>query len=178
MKKILCLLLAVLLLAGCQSPAVETTAAPTVAPTQAEVPESIPQETVSDNVKTGQLAFANPGKTRITYTPTGAQSFVRYVTSVEELPDVEALAGYDAAFFEEKALLILVETVASGSVKLEIEGIRVDGDSAIVSLKRTMEGDFGTADMATWMLWAEVEKDLDYTWTMENASPPPQGEKY
>ena len=176
MKKILCLLLAVLLLAGCQSPAAETTQAPTLP----QVTESIPAETDPDAAaklpQAGELGFANPGKARIAYT--GNRSYVQYVTSVEDLPDEKALSGYDAAFFESGALLIVVETVNSGSVQLEIESIKLSGNTAEVCVKRTMDGDIGTADMATWMLWAEVEKGLEYTWTLENASQPPQGEKY
>ena len=38
-----------------------------------------------------------------------------------------------------------------------------------VTLKRTLAGEVGTADMATWMLWAEVEKGLDYSWNLKDA---------
>lgn len=176
MKKILCLLLAVLLLTGCQRPAVETTQVPT----QAQIPESTPGVTVPDvdqaKPQDGKLTFANPGKVRITYT--GNASNIRYITSVDQLPDEEALAGYDEAFFENHALLIVVDTVSSGSVRLELEEIRVEGKNAIVSLKRTMEGEIGTSDMATWMLWAEVEQGLDYTWQIKDREQIPAGEKY
>ena len=33
-------------------------------------------------------------------------------------------------------------------------------------------------DLATWMLWAEVEAGLELNWVLANASQLPQGEKY
>lgn len=176
MKKIICLLLAVLLLTGCQNPAAETTGAST----QAQIPESTPAETGPDEgiakPQKGELAFANPGKVRVAYT--GNVVDIKYITSVDQLPNEEALAGYDAEFFENHALLIVVETQSSGSVQLEIESIKVSGDTAIVDIKRTMTGEAGTTDMATWMLWAEVEKGLDYTWCIKDRALSPAGEKY
>jgi hypothetical protein len=41
-----------------------------------------------------------------------------------------------------------------------------------------MDGDEGTADMATWLLWAELEKGLDYTWRIHDRTQPTVGEKY
>lgn len=181
MKKMFCILLAaLLLLSGCQTSVQETTAAPETTepatlPLTSLPPEADPEVAVT-LPKAGGVAFTNPGKARIAYT--GNRSYVKYVTSVEDLPQEEALAGFDAAFFEEKALLIVVETASSGSVQMEIESILVFEDTATVSLKRSMTGDFGTADMATWLLWVEVEQGLDYTWILENASQLPQGEKY
>lgn len=189
MKKTICMLLAaLLLLTGCQSSAPETTAPEgtdasqetTAAPTESAVPEVTMGETLPDMVIGGQegesLWFQNPGKIRIDYT--GDRRYVHYITSVDELPAEEGLEHYDEAFFEEYALVIVVETVGSGSLQLEIGSISVTGDTASVCLERTMPGDVGTTDMATWMLWAEVEKDLNYTWTLENASQMTEGEKY
>lgn len=181
MKKMFCMLLAaLLLLAGCQAPASENPDDTTAPPTETQAPTTVPAETAPELVVTlpgGEgLAFANPGKVRIDYT--GNRSYVKYITSPEELPEEEALAGFDAAFFERSALLIVVETVGSGSVKLEIESIQVSGGTASVSVKRSMSGDVGTTDMATWLLWAEVDKGLDYEWTLKNASQLPMGEKY
>ena len=164
MKKIFCLILAVFLLAGCQPSDVgidtpnETTAAPTETVPQEEISlPTLPLTPVIDPILPGdRLAFSNPGKARLAYT--GHRSYVKYVTSVDQLPNEEALKGYDAEFFENHALVILVETVSSGSVRLDIDAICLDGDTASVKVKRTMQGDVGTADMATWMLWAQVEK--------------------
>ena len=186
MKKILVLFLTVFLLAGCrtadsgQDTTTETAVPPTeivpleetAVPTLHPAPIVTPDPSASGD----SLAFSNPGKVRIAYQ--GNVNDVRYITSADQLPDVEALKGYDAEFFENHALLIVVETYSSGSVQVELEDIRVSGDAAVVSLKRTMNGDVGTADMATWLLWAEVEKGLDYTWLIKDRPQEPAGEKY
>lgn len=184
MKKTICLILAALfLLSGCQTAVSGTTDAPetTVAPTETTVPEitepaTIPQLPLGPQISGDGLWFQNPGKTRLTYT--GNRSYVRYITSFEDLPEEAAQAGYDPEFFENYALLVVVETVNSGSVQLEIESIHVSDNVASVNLKRTMSGDVGTADMATWMLWVEVEKGLTCQWTLPGATQQPEHSKY
>lgn len=194
MKKMICAVLALLLiLTGCQAAGGETTLPETQVPdaetTQAPE-ETEPMETVAATLpETGlitgpvmggmegeELPFENAGKIRLNYE--GNRSYVRYVTKVEDLPGEGSWTGYDEAFFETKALLIVVETLNSGSVQVDMESILVNGNTAGISIKRTMSGDVGTADMATWMLWAEVEKGLEYEWTLVNASQLPEGEKY
>ena len=180
MKKMVCMLLAAfLLLTGCQSAVPEETAAPAET-AAASVPEelTVPTQTMPD-MTTGQeegriICFQNSGKARIGYT--GDRRSVKYITSVDQLPDEEALKGYDAAFFEENALVVVVETVSSGSVQLEIESIHITGGTATVTLKRTMPGGEGTDDMATWLLWVEVEQGLDCQWVLKGNSRQPQGE--
>jgi hypothetical protein len=191
MKKIIALLLAALLLCGCENKipaqtvaAPETAAAPetTEVSTEVTLPEEMTFPTLAapenfiGTPEGDPISFENPGKLRVTYT--GPRSYVRYVTCVEDLPQEEALKGYDEAFFEEHALLIVMETVSSGSVQLEIGGIYRDGDTATVKLNRAMSGDFGTADMATWLLWAEVSRKLDCNWILDSGVREPQGEKY
>lgn len=195
MKKMICIMLTLmLLLSGCQGAVTETTAPVETAPpapgTNVPATEDPRGETtfptlpesgfVTGPVMGGQegdrLPFENAGKVRLTYE--GNRSYVRYVTSVEDLPPEGSWTGYDETYFETKALLIVVETLTSGSVQVELEAIRMEGDTANVHIKRTMEGDVGTTDMATWMLWAEVEKGLEYNWTLANATQLPQGEKY
>ena len=58
----------------------------------------------------------------------------------------------------------MVDTVTSGSVKVSI-GFLGDGT---VTLAKEMSGTLGTADMATWLLWAEVDQGLTDTWTVTN----------
>lgn len=193
MKKIVTILIALLLmLSGCRAPEGETmapggtdavpsgtTAAPATQPQEetefAAAPED-PAHIPTQAPDAAALRFANQGRIRIAYT--GNRSYVRYITSVEELPDEAELEGYDEAFFASQALVIVVETVSSGSVELEIADIRLEGDTASVSVRRTMAGEMGTADMATWLLWAEVDRDLTCSWTLENASGLPGLEKY
>ena len=182
MKKMICVILALMLmLTGCQTAVGETTpAAETTLPRETAVP-TLPESGFNPGPVMGEtegegLPFANAGKVRLSYT--GNRSYVRYVTSVEDLPPEGSWTGYDEAYFETKALLIVVETLSSGSVQVDLESILVDGDTATVNIKRTMEGDVGTADMATWMFWAEVEAGLDLNWVLANATQLPAGEKY
>jgi uncharacterized protein YceK len=188
MKKMICMLLAVLLLlTGCKTAAPSESTAPAESAEPAETAPTFTQEEptmpIQDmpNLDIGgeegeELAFRNPGKVRLAYT--GNRSYIQYITDLDQLPDEEALKDYDEAFFEKSALVVVVETVGSGSVQLEIESIHITEGTATVTLKRSMPGEMGTNDMATWMLWAEVDKNLDYEWVLEGGSNQPQGEKY
>ena len=185
MKKMICALLVLMLvLTGCQAPVGETTPASETAPapeTQATTFPTLPEsgfhsDPVLGTLEGEELPFENAGKVRLTYE--GNRSYVLYVTSVDQLPKEGSWTGYDESYFETKALLIVVETLNSGSVQVDLEAIRVNGDTASVHISRTMAGEVGTADMATWMLWAEVEAGLDLNWVLANASQLPQGEKY
>ena len=87
------------------------------------------------------------------------------VTRVEDLPAYEALDGYrNAEYFATKALLVVVDTVTSGSVKVSIDSV----GNGTVTLAKEMSGDVGTADMATWLLWAEVDQGLTENWSITN----------
>ena len=187
MKKMICILtVLMLLLTGCQAAPqpVETTRAPvetTIPAVQETTVPTLPEATFSPGLVIGgiegdQLPFESAGKVRLPYE--GNRAYVRYVTRVEDLPPECSWEGYDEAYFETKALLIVVETVNSGSVQLELEAITLDGDTASVHIKRTMEGDVGTTDMATWMLWAELSREYDCNWALANATQLPAGEKY
>ncbi len=110
----------------------------------------------------GMLKFQAGGRLRIPYT--GAASQVQYITSVEQLPDDEAFKKYDAEFFKTHALILVTQTTGSGSVQMDIESVYVEDGVAKVTLKQTMDGDVGTADMAAWLIWAEVEAGLNLQW--------------
>lgn len=123
------------------------------------------------------LDFANADNARITYTTN--QNSVLYITSEEELSayDVAALDAYDEAFFREKALVLVKETTSSGSAKVGMQSIVMDGSTISVTLSYETSK-IGTADMATWLVWAEVDKGLeDYQWTVSNPALDSQSEK-
>ena len=189
MKKMICAILAMMLmLTGCQAAVGETTPPTQTAPVPVEgtLPQentfpTLPESGFRPNPGIGgqegeSLPFENAGKVRLKYE--GNRSYIRYVTSVEQLPKEGSWNGYDAAYFQTKALLIVVETLSSGTVQVDLESILVDGNTASINIKRTMAGEVGTTDMATWMLWAEVEKGLEYEWTLLNATKLPAGELY
>lgn len=113
-----------------------------------------------------ELEIHATGKKRINYTVN--ISSVRYVTSPLALPDHPELAGYDDAWFRDHALVLVYETVASGTVEVDISRILVGDDTAEVELSHESKGGLGTADMTTWILWAEVDAGLAYTWSVEN----------
>lgn len=175
MKKLICLLLALaLILCGCApaGEAAEPTQPPTDPPTEPtealEFTETEPPEDVTLHItepeKPAPQTIGDTDKARIDYT--GDVSAVYYVTSWEELPDYEALReAVSPEFFEERALVVVLETVSSGSLELSIESI----DDGAVTLGRTMSGDAGTMDMATWILWAEVDQGLDCQWHVTNS---------
>lgn len=109
------------------------------------------------------------GKVRIPYT--GSRSSITYVTSASDLPDYEELAAYDDAYFQDHALVLVIDTVNSGSVDVGILSVDVEASAATVTLYHRMPSDaLGTTDMATWLLWIEVESGLDYQWTIANPS--------
>lgn len=173
MQKILCLLLGLCLLTGCQS---RELVDETVAETKPSAEVSLPEEADGSKLPGERLAFSNPGKARVPYT--GIRSYAEYVTSPDQLPQEEVFKSYDQAYFENHALVLVMETVSSGSVQLELDGLYLQEGTVTVTLKRAMPGQVGTADMATWLLWAEVEKGLDYSWTLETGNTIPRGEKY
>ena len=175
-KKLFALLCAGALLCGCAaSPAMEdptTTPTTVTEPQEQETLEIVEQETVEATIPTRDpqiqdgdaLTLGQTGCARIAYTYN--VSSVRYVTSADEISGYPELAAYDEAYFQDHALLVVLETTGSGSVKVGIESV-VEGR---VALSHEMTGDVGTSDMATWLLWAEVEKGLTEDWVVVNSA--------
>ena len=169
MKKLICMLLALMLVfSGCASSA--TAEAPTEPDTEPqetlEATETDPPEVtihIDEKETESSMETSATGAQRIEYKQN--ISSVRYITRVGDLPAYEALDGYrNAEYFETKALLVVVDTVTSGSVKVAIDSV----GNGTVTLSKEMSGDMGTADMATWLLWAEVDQGLTENWTVTN----------
>lgn len=112
------------------------------------------------------LPFQNSGSVR--YTTQGRPCYVRYITDASQLPNVAALQKYDEEYFRDHALVLVAETVNSGSTTVEIGSIAVLDGVATVTLSRTLPNHFGTDVITTWLLWAEVEAHLDYQWVVAN----------
>lgn len=119
-----------------------------------------------ESTQVGELQLGTTGKIRVEYT--GNRSSVIYVTSASALPDHAELSQYDEAWFADHALILVYETVTSGSVQVDIQSICLSDGIASVTLSHALPGDAGTADMATWLLWAEVDTGLNCRWTVEN----------
>lgn len=111
------------------------------------------------------LEFSNPGKQRIDYN--GNVSAVRYVTKASQLPRIDAFSAYNDTWFQDHALVLVTETVTSGSIDITFDSITVTNAIAAVTLARKVPENF-TTDMATWYVWAEVEAGLDLRWTVVN----------
>ena len=118
----------------------------------------------------GSYVPGQVNRLRLTYN--GNVSSALYVTSAAQLPDYPELSAYDDAFFKDHALVLVQESVSSGSVEVGIESVSLKADhTAVVALTHQGpgEGQVGTADMATWLLWTEVDTGLeDYQWTVAN----------
>lgn len=122
-----------------------------------------PDEPMGDTV----TVYAT-GKCRIPYTV--RISAVHYFTGPEQLPDYPELEDYDTEWFRDHALVVVYETVSSGSLAVDIRNIVLQDGRATVELSHDVQGSVGTADMTTWLLWAEVDQNLRYTWTVLNPS--------
>lgn len=112
------------------------------------------------------LTIGKTGKVRLEYS--GVRSSVRYITSPEQIAQYDALGEYDEEFFREHALILVMETVTTGSTDVGISGVRLDGGVAAVTLSHGFSNDAATTVMTTWLLWAEVESGLEYQWVIAN----------
>lgn len=176
MRKLICLLLSLLCLvmAGCRSagPVAQPSTGESSTPVDTNPPETTQSSDATDatvalpGTDSTTVALGQTGKLRIPFTT--VRSGVRYVTDPSQLPDYPELEAYDEAYFRDHALLLVTETVTSGSVKVEIRSVAVENGIAAVTLDHEIPTGLGTADMATWLLWAEVDAGLEFTWNLEN----------
>lgn len=190
MKKAISLLLALMcfasLLSACRSAGPGSAERPSENETSAPI-DTEPSETTENTQPSSDATIALPGnddipitlgqtgKLRISYT--GNRSGVRYITDPSQLPDYPELAVYDEAYFQDHALLLVTETVSSGSVNVEMQSVIVENGVATVTLDHKMPAGLGTADMTTWLLWVEVDAGLELTWNLANPALKPQSEQ-
>ena len=138
--------------------------APEIRPGRSEVGET------AEESQGESLAFVSGERIRVPYTVNKAS--VSYVTSASDVPaELSAETdAYDDSFFAEKALVVIEVSTSSGSAHPSIQAINRDDSEIEVTLY--YEGtEIGTTDMATWLLWAEVERGLeDCQWSLANAA--------
>ena len=176
-KRLLALALAAALCSVAAACGAKTDEPGTDPPAKTDTPTAAPggTQTVGDTGdgtvrEDGSYVPGQVNRLRLTYN--GNVSSALYVTSAAQLPDYPELSAYDDAFFKDHALVLVQESVSSGSVEVGIESISLkENHAAVVTLTHQgpSEGQVGTADMATWLLWAEVDTGLeDYQWTVAN----------
>lgn len=172
------LLILCLALSACRSSTASIPSAPEADSTSAPATEfplrpTVPKQELQLDPAPGQPP-ENTGATRVQYT--GNRASIQYITAASQLPDQEALAKYDDAYFQEHALILILETVNSGSATVGIAAIDIDGSNATVTLSHEADFEVGTTVMTTWLLWAEVDAGLDCSWTVANHALKPDGE--
>lgn len=119
------------------------------------------------------VTLESPQKLRITYQQ-GTPNSITCVSSAEQLKAYglygsETLAAYDDSFFDSKALVLVKYTVNSGSTQLSLGSATQVSNMVSVHVDAQSSG-MGTADMATWLLWAEVDKSLSSCqWVLDTA---------
>lgn len=166
--------LAVCLLAGCAASGEEGLENPiTVSPVEDTSRPDFGDQVIGGDTSGDPVEVQ--GKERLTYA--GVESAVRYVTSADQLPDCEALETYDDAYFETHALILVTQSVTSGSVDVSIKAIQKTetGYGVVLSYGEPGKDQAGTTDMATWLLWAETEQGQDGTWEIVNPALTPEG---
>lgn len=72
---------------------------------------------------------------------------------------LDACDKYDAAFFEDNALVFVVLEEGSGSTRHNIESVKVDANGIMFINVLSIDPEAGTCDMAYWHIMTEVPKD-------------------
>lgn len=163
--------------AGCTASNQEESSMPVVSPSAAVTEK--PSQSGFANGSTGvvgsqSVTLESPQKLRINYQQ-GVGNSVTYVSSVDQLNtyglyDSDKLAAYDDSFFENKGLVLVKYTVNSGSTQVSLGSADRVNNMVSVHVDAQPAG-IGTSDMATWLLWAEVDKSLgDCQWVLDGAS--------
>lgn len=127
---------------------------------------TLPKISLEDGTPGNTIELGENGRIKLTYS--GNRSSVKYISSVDALPDYEELERFDAEFFQNHALLLVVETVSSGTIEVGIASVTVEDGVGSVKLSHEAKGDMDTADMTTWLIWVVVEQGIECRWTVEN----------
>ena len=72
---------------------------------------------------------------------------------------LDACDKYDAAFFEEHALVFVILEEGSGSTRHNIEFVKVDQNGVMYISVLSIDPEVGTCDMAYWHIMTEIPKD-------------------
>lgn len=103
------------------------------------------------------LSFQNEDKTKLTYDLNRSEAtIIQNVSDLNAYKNIGAFDKYDAAFFENSSLLLITQTTRSGSIGVSVDSISTDGQTLKIKLAYDVP-DIGTADMATWLIWVEID---------------------
>lgn len=90
---------------------------------------------------------------------TGADELLAYIDAHKDKYDLSdftiAAEAYDAAFFEDHCLALVVLEEFSGSVRHEVEDVKSDDAAVRIQIVRHLP-QMGTADMAQWHIVVEL----------------------
>ena len=74
---------------------------------------------------------------------------------------LDACEKYDDAYFEDQILILVLLEEGSGSIRHDVTAVTVDGDGNMTISINTIVPQAGTADMAEWHIFVEVEGGVD-----------------
>ena len=91
------------------------------------------------------------------------QEILTFDRGYNEIPSFnEAVSEYDDSFFAEHSLILAYVTAGSGSLRFDIRDVCRDDSSLCLNVVQTNHPEAGTADMAGWLVMAEVlDKELE-----------------
>ena len=74
---------------------------------------------------------------------------------------IDACDKYDDAYFEEQILVMILIEEGSGSIRHNVDNVKVGSDGKLYVSIRTIVPEVGTDDMAEWHILIEPEKGVD-----------------
>ncbi len=74
---------------------------------------------------------------------------------------LDACDKYDEAYFEEQILVMVLLEEGSGSIRHNVDNVKLGTDGKLYVSIRTISPEVGTADMAEWHILIEPEENVD-----------------
>lgn len=103
----------------------------------------------------------NQNKTKLTYDRNRSEG--RILSTLSDLEPYLTLAdfsSYTETYFKEKSLLLITQSVKSGSISVSVDTVTQDKGQLNVTLSYNSPQTL-TWDMTTWLLWVEIDKTSD-----------------
>lgn len=74
---------------------------------------------------------------------------------------LDACDKYDEAYFEKQVLIMVLLEEGSGSIRHNVDNVKLGSDGKLYIAIRTISPEIGTADMAEWHILIEPEEGVD-----------------